>query len=169
MLGCQLICGVKLSVYAHIGASCPIAHTVGPRDISGVCIALAYRQVVRIGASWPVLFTCLCLHTPQLVAASSFSVFAFSVFFVLTWKNIRTCGCLMAPQGGITLTTRAFRTPHHTLSNSDNVVRSPRSADIGLHTGATRCSAFKLCVLPTVYTQCQQSTGSDGPHSHRHK
>ena len=63
MLGCQLICGVKLSVYAHIGASCPIAHTVGPRDISGVCIALAYRQVVRIGASWPVLFTCLCLHT----------------------------------------------------------------------------------------------------------
>ena len=32
-------------------------------------------------------------------------------------------------------------------------------ADIGLHTGATRCSDSKLCVLPTGYTQCHQSTG----------
>ena len=33
-----------------------------------------FCQVVRFGASWPVLFTCLCLHTSQLVAASLFGV-----------------------------------------------------------------------------------------------
>ena len=41
-------------------------------------------------------------------------------------------------------------------------------ADIGLHTGVTWCSDFKLCVLPTGHTQCRQSTGSDGPHPHCH-
>ena len=40
-----------------------------PGGIPSVCFALAFRQVVRLGASWSVLFTCLCLHTPQLVAA----------------------------------------------------------------------------------------------------
>ena len=45
---------------------------------------------------------------------------------VPVWMNIRTCGCLMAPQGGITLTTRAFRTPHHTLYSSHTLVRAPR-------------------------------------------
>ena len=33
-------------------------------------ITPAFRQVVRLGASWPLLFTCVCLHTSQLVAAS---------------------------------------------------------------------------------------------------
>ena len=37
-----------------------------------MCIALAFRQVVPLSASWPVLFTCLCLHTPQLVATPPF-------------------------------------------------------------------------------------------------
>ena len=40
------------------------------------------------------------------------------------WMNARTCGFLLA-QGGITLTTRASRTPHHTLSSSHNLVRAP--------------------------------------------
>ena len=51
----------------------------GARDISCVCIALAFRQVVRLGASWPVFSTCLCLYTPELLAASPSSVFAFVV------------------------------------------------------------------------------------------
>ena len=71
-------------------------------DIPSVCIALAFRQVVRLGASWPVLCTCLCLHTPQLVAAPPFSA----------------CGCLLAPQSGITFTIRAIRSQHYTLFNS---------------------------------------------------
>ena len=37
-----------------------------------MCVALAFRQVVRLGASWSVLFTCVCLYTPQLLAASAF-------------------------------------------------------------------------------------------------
>ena len=41
-------------------------------------------------------------------------------------------------------------------------------ANVGLHTGVTRCSDFKLCVLPTGYTQCHQSTGSDGLHPKCH-
>ena len=48
-----------------------IAHTGSPGDIPSVCIALAFRQVVRLGASWSVLFICLCLYTPQLLAASA--------------------------------------------------------------------------------------------------
>ena len=34
----------------------------------------------------------------------------------------------MAPQGGITLTTRVFHSPHHTLSSSYNLVRAPPSS-----------------------------------------
>ena len=45
---------------------------------------------------------------------------------VLRWKSIRMCGRLLAPLSGITLTTRAFRTSHHTLSNSYILVRAPR-------------------------------------------
>ena len=36
-------------------------------------------------------------------------------------------------------------------------------ADIGLHTGVQWHSVLKLCVQPTVYTQCYQSTSSGGP------
>ena len=42
------------------------------------------------------------------------------------WMNFRTCGCLLAPQGGITLTTRVFRSQHYTRSNSYKLVRAPR-------------------------------------------
>ena len=51
-----------------------MAHTGRSGDIASVCIALAYRHVVRLGASWPVLFACLCLHTSQLASASLFGV-----------------------------------------------------------------------------------------------
>ena len=40
--------------------------------------------------------------------------------------NFSTCGCLLAPQCGITLTTRVFRSQHYTLSNSYKLVRAPR-------------------------------------------
>ena len=49
-----------------------MAHTGRPGDIPSVCIVPAFCQVVRLGASWPPLFTCLCLYTPQLLAASAF-------------------------------------------------------------------------------------------------
>ena len=42
-----------------------------PGDIPSACIAPAFRQVVRLGASWSVLFTCPCSCTPQLLAASA--------------------------------------------------------------------------------------------------
>ena len=64
-----------------------------------------------------------------------------------------------------------FRSPHHTLSNSYKLVRALRPPVQIL--ASTRepfwYSDSKLCVLPTGYTQCHQSTGSDGLHSHRHK
>ena len=41
--------------------------------------------------------------------------------------------------------------------------------DIGLHTGVQWHSVPELRVLPTGYTQCHQSTRSDGPHPHCHK
>ena len=120
-----------------------------PGDIPSVCIALAFQSSLRL------LLFCVCLRC----------------LLVLTWMNFRTCGCLMTPQGGTTLTTRVFRTPHHTLSPTATIwceLPAP-CANIGLHTEVTWCSAFKFCVLPTGYTQCHQSTGSDGPHPHCHK
>ena len=45
---------------------------------------------------------------------------------VLTWTNLRACGCLLAPLSGITLTTRAIRSQHYTLFNSYKLVRPPR-------------------------------------------
>ena len=71
MLGYQLTCGAEVSVCGHIGASLPTAHTGRPGDIPSVCIAIAFRQVVRLGTSWSILFTCLCLNTPQLLAATA--------------------------------------------------------------------------------------------------
>ena len=45
---------------------------------------------------------------------------------VLTWTNLRACGCLLAPLSGITLTTRVMRSQHYTLFNSYKLVRPPR-------------------------------------------
>ena len=43
----------------------------GPVTFPACALHQAFRQVVRLSASWPVLFTCLCLYTPQLLAASA--------------------------------------------------------------------------------------------------
>ena len=48
--------------------------------VTFLACALHQLFVVRLGTSWPILFTCLCLHTPQLLAASAFSVFGLAVF-----------------------------------------------------------------------------------------
>ena len=47
----------------------PLLTQGGPVAFLAYGIALAFRQVVRLGAPWSVLFTCLCLYTPQLLAA----------------------------------------------------------------------------------------------------
>ena len=67
---------------------------------------------------------CVCTHR------SSLQHLPFCVrircFPVSIWTNLSTCGCLLAPQGGITLTTRVFRSQHHTVSNSYKLARAPR-------------------------------------------
>ena len=103
-----------------------MAHTGRPSDIPSVCIVPAFCQVVRFGTSWLVLFTCLCLHTSQLLAASAFSVFALAFFPRSHGTNLSACGCLLAPLSGITLTTQAIRSQHYILSNSYKLVRAPR-------------------------------------------
>ena len=45
---------------------------------------------------------------------------------VLTWTNLSACGCLLAPQGGITVTTRPIHSQHYILSNCCKLVRAPR-------------------------------------------
>ena len=96
----------------------------GARDISSVCIALAFRLVVRLCASMAhIVHMSVSVDTTAPCSICLLGV-CLRCFSVPKWKNIRTCGCLMAPQGGITLTTRVFRTPHHTLSSSCNLVRA---------------------------------------------
>ena len=67
---------------------------------------------------------CVCTHRSSLQLLL-FCV-RFRCFSVSIWTNFRTCGCFLAPQGGITLTTRVFRPQHYTLSNSCVLVRAPR-------------------------------------------
>ena len=75
------------------------------------------------------------------------------------WMNFRTCGCLLAPQGGITLTTRVFRSQHYTLSNSYMLVRAPRPLcryrpPHGSHTVQrlqALCSVHRLHTVPSVH------------------
>ena len=70
---------------------------------------------------------CACTHTTARCSISLFGVCP-RCFSVLTWKNIRTRGCLVAPQGGITLTTRASRTPHtHSLQQLQSGASCPPS------------------------------------------
>ena len=64
------------------------------------------------------------IHTTAPCSISLFGV-CLRCLSVPIWLNIRTCGCFMAPQSGITLTNPVFRTPHHTLSSSYNLVRAP--------------------------------------------
>ena len=79
-----------------------------------------------------------------------FSVFVFVVPPCPYGRTSRTCGCLLAAQGGITLTTRAIRSQIYILSNSYKLVRAPRLlCRCRLPHGVTWCSDFKLCVLPT--------------------
>ena len=65
---------------------------------------------------------CVCTHH------SSLQHLLFCVRFrcssVSIWMNFSACGCLLAPQGGITLTTRAVRSQHYILSNSCKLVRA---------------------------------------------
>ena len=74
------------------------------------------------------------------------------------WMNFRTFGCLLASQGGITLTTRVHRSLSTTVSPTvSSWCELPvQCAEVGLHMGVTWCSDFKLCLLPTGYTQCPQ-------------
>ena len=111
---------------------------------------------------------CVCTHH------SSLQHLLFCVRFrcssVSIWMNFSACGCLLAPQGGMNHSyyKGSSFSALHSLQQLQAGASSP-CADVGLHTGVTWCSDFKLCVLPTGYTQCQWFTGSDGPHTHCHK
>ena len=90
-------------------------------------MAPAFRQVVRLGASWPILFTCLCLYTPQLLAASAFSVFALAIFPCSHGRtSVPAAASWHHSLSGITLASRAIRSQHYTLFNSNKLVRPPR-------------------------------------------
>ena len=71
-----------------------------------------------------------CSHVCACAHHSSLQHLPFCVRFrcpsVPVWMNFRTCGCLLAPQGGITLAARAFRSQHYTLSNNYKLMRAPR-------------------------------------------
>ena len=103
-----------------------MAHTRRPGDIPIVCIFTSFSsgRVTRRTMAFTVHMS-LPTHITARCSICLFGV-CLCCFPVLTWTNLSACGCLLAPQGGITLTTRASRTPHHTLSSSHNLVRAPR-------------------------------------------
>ena len=118
---------------------------------------------MRLGASWPVLFTCLCLHTPQLVAAPSLSGVCFAVFSCSHGRTSEHAAASWHHRVE-SLFVHGHSALRTTLSPTATMwcELSAPCAVIGLHTGATRCSDSKLCVLPTGYTKCHQSTSSEG-------
>ena len=101
-----------------------MAHTGRPGDIPSVCIAPAFRQVVRLGAPWSyIVHMSVSVHTTAPCSICLFGVCPCSLP-ALTWTNLSACGCLLAPLSGITLTTRATRPQHYILSNSYKLVRA---------------------------------------------
>ena len=103
-----------------------MAHTGRPGDIPSVCSALAFSSGRAI---WPIMaYTVrmsMSVHTTAPCSTCIFGV-CLCCLPVLIWMNFRSFDCLLAPQGGITLTTRVFRSQHYTLSNSYKLVRAPR-------------------------------------------
>ena len=99
-----------------------------------------------------------CSHVCARTHHSSLRLLLFGVcprcFSVLTWMNLSACGCLLAPLSGITLTTRAIRSQHYSLSLSSTVTSwcdLPVScANVGLHTRVTWCCDVKFLSCPQV-------------------
>ena len=74
-----------------------------------------------------VLFTCLCPYTHHSsLRHPPFRCLPSLFLSCLTWMNLSACGCLLAPQGGITLITRPIRSQHYILFSSYKLVRAPR-------------------------------------------
>ena len=140
-----------------------MAHTGRPVDIPGVCIAPAFRQVVRLGASWSVLFTCLCLYTPQLLAAS-----AFQCPSLLSLRAHMDELQNMRLPLDTTWWNHSYYTGNplsalHSLQQLQAGASSSSLCRYRLPHGSHMVQYFELCVLPTGYTQCHQSTGQTGP------
>ena len=133
-------------------------------------ITPAFCQVVRLGAPWPILFTCPCLYPPQLPAHLPFRCLPSLSFCA----HIDDSQYMRLPLG-TTEWNHSYYMGNFALSTTlSSTVTSwcelpVTCADVGLHTRVTWCSAFQFCVLPTSHTQCHQSTFSDGPHPHYYK
>ena len=73
---------------------------------------------------------CIVHMSMSVHTAAPCSTCIFGVFLcclpVLSWTNLRACGCLLEPLSGITLTTRPVRSQHYILYNSYKLVRPPR-------------------------------------------
>ena len=170
MLGYQLSCEAEVSVCEHVGASCPIAHTGRPGDTPSVCIAQAFRQVVRLGASWSVLFTRLCSYTPQLLAASAFLCPSLSWLraYMDEHQNIRM-------PLGTTLWNHSYfagipLSALHSLQQSQAGASSPSPVQKSASTWESHDAATSSSVsCPQVTHSAISPQVQAGPHPHCHK
>ena len=125
------------------------------------CTAL--RQVVRPDKSRSLLFTFLCLHIPQHVAASPFSVFA----------TFRCSDGRTAERAAEKLDYMVESRMLHGYSLALSTTLSPTGTSwcvfhvdctaLALHTRVERHSAFKLLAQPAVATQFYYLSFSVGP------
>ena len=133
--------------------------------IPSVCIALVLRQVVRLGASWSVLFT--CLYTPQLLAASAFlcpsllSLHAHMDDFQNMRLPLGTTGWNHSYFTGNPLSAL------HSLQQLQAGASSPSSVQIAASTRESRGAATSSPVsCPQVTRSAISPQVSHGPHSH---
>ena len=109
----------------------------GPVTFPACALYQLFRQVVRLGASWPTLFTCLCLYTPQLLAAS-----AFLCSFLLSLRvHMDELQNMRLPLG-TTEWNHSYYTGNslsalHSLQQLQAGASSRLCADFGLHTRVT--------------------------------
>ena len=167
MLGYQLTCEPRYRSLDTVVLPDPLLTQGGPVTCVH-CTTFSYGR-----ATWHIrvciLFTCLYLYTPQLLAASALLCPSLSFFraHMDELQNMRlplgTTGWNDSYYTGIPLSAL------HSLQQLQTGASSPSPVQISASTTVTLCSDFKLCVLPTGYTQCHLSTGSDGPHPHCHK
>ena len=158
MLGFQLTCQAGYRSVSKLVLPDPLLTQGSPVAFLAYALHKLFVRSCDLAHHGPCCsYVCACTHH------SSSQHLPYSVRLycptVPIWMNFRTCGCLLAPQGGITLTTRAFRSQHCILFNSYKLVRPlrllcrywlPHGSHMVQRLQAL-CPAHRLHTVPSVH------------------
>ena len=155
MLGCVPTCEAGASVCEHVGAPDPLLTQGGPVTFPACALyQLFVRSCVLAHHGLYCSHVCACTHHSSLQHLSL--VFAFVSSQMEEQQNV-------LPPLGTTEWNHSYYTGNslsapHSLEQLQAGCELHVCAATGLHTGVQRHSVLRLCVQPTVTTQCHHLT-----------